>query len=77
MIANCGEIDSMKPLAELVELSEVFFHESTNILDGNLNMLKNLPNLRDISFQERRHYNLKRKDFGQNDSNDMENKKDR
>jgi Leucine-rich repeat (LRR) protein len=59
MIANCGKIDSLKPAAELTELREVFFHESTNILDGDLMVLKKLPHLKDVSFQERRHYNCK------------------
>jgi hypothetical protein len=63
MIANCGKIDSLKPVAELKKLREIFFHESTNILDGNLAILKSLPNLEDVSFQERRHYNCKWEDL--------------
>lgn len=63
MIANCGEIDSLKPLAELTELREVFFHESTNICDGDLAILKALPKLEDTSFQERKHYNCKWEDL--------------
>ena len=71
MIANCGDIESFKPLAELKELREVFFHETTNIRDGDLTPLKLLPKLESVSFQERRHYNLKRRDFGQDYPNDI------
>jgi hypothetical protein len=59
MIPNCGQINSLKPVSKLTKLNEVFFHESTNILDGDLAALKKLPNLKDVSFQERRHYNCK------------------
>jgi Leucine-rich repeat (LRR) protein len=63
MLANCGEIDSLKPVSTLVELKEVYFHESTNIRDGDLAILKMLPKLEDTSFQERRHYNCKWEDL--------------
>jgi hypothetical protein len=63
MIANCGEIESLKPVEELKELREVFFHESTNVRDGDLMVLKALPYLEDVSFQERRHYNCRRDDL--------------
>ena len=63
MIANCGKIDSLKPAAELKELREIFFHESTNILDGDLAILKSLPSLQDVSFQERKHYNCRWEDL--------------
>ena len=71
MIANCGDIDSLRPLADLRELREVFFHESTNVRDGDLQPLKLLPRLEVVSFQERKHYNLTRKDFGQDYPDDI------
>ncbi|OQW33081.1 MAG: hypothetical protein A4E19_06975 [Nitrospira sp. SG-bin1] len=62
-VANDGEIQSFKPLAGLKKLREVHFYESTNIEDGDLTPLKQVPGLVKVSFQERKHYNLKRKDF--------------
>ena len=63
MIANCGEIASLKPVIELKQLEDLFFHESTKIMDGDLAILKELPRLEDTSFQERRHYNCKWEDL--------------
>lgn len=63
MIPNNGPIESLSPLLNLANLKEVYFHESTNILDGNLALLKELPHLEDVSFQERSHYNCKWEDL--------------
>ncbi len=62
-VCNDGAIQSFKPLAGLKKLQDVHFYESTNIEDGDLTPLKQLPRLKKVSFQERNHYNLKRKDF--------------
>lgn len=66
-ICDCGEIESLRPIAKLPELQEVHFYESTNILDGDLSPLKELPKFEDTSFQERKHYNLRGSDFAQRD----------
>ncbi len=63
LICDCGEIKSLAPLLNLQDLKEFIFYESTNIIDGDLSPLKYLPNLEKVSFQERSHYNLQRKDF--------------
>ena len=63
LICDCGEIKSLAPLLNLKNLKEFIFYESTNILDGDLSPLKTLPNLINVSFQERPHYNYQRKDI--------------
>jgi len=63
LICDCGEIKSLVPLLNLQGLKEFIFHESTDILDGDLSPLKKLPNIEKVSFQERPHYNYQRKDI--------------
>jgi hypothetical protein len=53
---NVGDIQSLKPLAQLSQLHRVTFVESTNILDGDLSPLVGLPNFELVAFQNRRHY---------------------
>jgi Leucine-rich repeat (LRR) protein len=62
-LSNNGRIETIKPLARLKKLKKLLLIESTNIVDGDLSVLLTLPNLRDVSFGERRHYNLKNKDM--------------
>ncbi len=59
-VSNCGEIESLKPISKLVNLTELRFIESTNITDGDIKIVSNLPKLEKIIFQNRKHYNLKR-----------------
>ena len=63
--ANNGEIESLSPLRKMKSLEVFHFIESTNIKDGDLSILRELPNLKEVSFQNRRHYNLKRKELPQ------------
>ncbi|MBP9760766.1 MAG: leucine-rich repeat protein [Candidatus Magasanikbacteria bacterium] len=60
---NCGKIDSLKPIATLRNLEEVYFYESTNVEDGDINFLLDLPLLKKIAYQDRKHYSLKRDVF--------------
>lgn len=55
-----GRLPSLKPLEGLRELREVFFYESTNILDGDLSPLTQLPRLKKVSFRNRHHYSHRR-----------------
>jgi hypothetical protein len=55
-----GPIASLGPLRGLDRLEEMLFYESTNISDGDLEPLAALPRLRNVSFQNRRHYSQKR-----------------
>lgn len=58
-ISNCGDIESLEPIRKLQNLTELRFIESTNIIDGNIKIISELPKLKKIIFQNRKHYNLK------------------
>ena len=60
---NLGKVSSLKPLNNLQFLESVTFYESTNIVDGDLSPLAGQKNLSNISFQNRRHYSMRREDF--------------
>ncbi|MEQ9453206.1 MAG: hypothetical protein RLN76_01265 [Phycisphaeraceae bacterium] len=60
---NCGDIESLRPIRRLAQLERLFFVESTNILDGDLTPLLDLEHLRDVSYQNRRHYSHQREFF--------------
>ncbi len=60
LLCDDGEIENLKPISKLQHLKEFYFYESTNIIDGDLSPVSLLPNLKNVSFQNRRHYNLKR-----------------
>lgn len=62
-LIDMGNISSINGIENLTSLNEFLFYESTNISDGDLIPLKNLPSLRKISFQNRKHYTLKSEDF--------------
>jgi hypothetical protein len=63
LLPNNGEIESIRPLRRLRKLREFLFYGSTNIMDGDLTPLKDLPHLEDVVFAPRRHYNLKAEDL--------------
>lgn len=65
LITDLGEIESISFLRDLRELEEVLFYGSTNVKDGNLSFLTWLPKLRNLSFQNRRHYSHRREQFAQ------------
>jgi hypothetical protein len=62
-VSNCKRIESLRPLEKLENLSELRFIESTNITDGGIAFIKKLPSLKNVIFQNRRHYDLKREEF--------------
>lgn len=62
-ICNCGEIETIKPIGQLLRLEKFIFYESTNIVDGDLDVLLTLPELKSVAFRERAHYSLSRKDL--------------
>jgi internalin A len=55
-IDNCGPVASLSPVKGSVNLEELYFVESTNIEDGELELLLQLPRLRIVRFANRRHY---------------------
>ena len=59
-INNCKDLDSILPLKNCIKLKKLFFGESTNILDGKIKLLRELPSIQKVSFANRRHYDIKR-----------------
>ncbi len=55
-LANCSEIRSLAPLFDLQELTDLYAWGSTRIVDGDLRVLLELPNLKTIAFQHRGEY---------------------
>lgn len=53
---NCGRIDSLKPLQNLVQLREVTISGNTRVSDGDLSVLCELPRLETVCVVERKHY---------------------
>lgn len=60
---NDGDIESLKPIANVEGLESILFYESTNIVDGDLSPVMNQKKLENVSFQNRRHYSHRREDF--------------
>ena len=61
-IGNCGQLESLAPLLDCPNLTSVDFSGDTTILDGDISILQNIPNLDYASFLGRRHYNRKPRD---------------
>lgn len=57
IITDCDDIESLEPIRSLAKLTRVFFVGSTKIVDGNVDLDRSLPALKDISFMNRRGYN--------------------
>lgn len=62
-LKRCPEIDSLKPVKGFSALEYVGLLETTNIQDGDLSVLRTLPNLKHASFVDRKHYTDKNADF--------------
>lgn len=60
---KCGQIDSLKPLEKLNMLEELSFTGNTNISDGKLRFLLKNPLLKKVYLQDRRHYDIARKEL--------------
>lgn len=56
-ISECGDVDSLAPIADLHELEELWMYGSTRIVDGDLRPLAALPKLREVRIQSRSSYN--------------------
>lgn len=56
VIGNCKEIRSLEPTRGLDQLERLEFWESTNVLDGDMSVLLELPRLNEARFRNRRHY---------------------
>lgn len=62
-VGQCGEIDSLHPLAGLVKLEQLYAWGTTRIVDGDLSPLARLPALREIAMRDRRDYKPRVKDL--------------
>ena len=62
-ISDCGKIPTLEPIRALTRLRTLHFYGKTEILDGNLQVLRELTNLRDVRFANRGHYSLRREEF--------------
>lgn len=62
-LCNDGELKTIKPLAGLRHLERFLFYESTNVMDGDLTVLKSLPKLKAVAFMERPHYSHSREEL--------------
>ena len=60
---NCGSIESLEPLANLKKIESIRIAQTTDIVDGDIKLLKKLPILKKVYFRERDHYNLRNDDF--------------
>jgi len=58
-VLDCGDIESLAPIRGL-PLETMLFYESTNIRDGDLNVLLDIRSLRDAWYADRRHYSHRR-----------------
>lgn len=54
--SECGDIPSLAPLAGLDRLEVLYAYGTTRVVDGNLSILLELPRLREVRMQDRRHY---------------------
>ena len=59
-LVDDGSIKTLEPLRSASNLEELYFYGTTVIVDGQLALLTELPRLRRTSFQNRRHYSLRR-----------------
>jgi internalin A len=55
-VGDCGGVESLRPMATLEQLEELYAWGSTKILDNDLSPLARLPRLREIRMQDRRSY---------------------
>lgn len=59
-LSEGGHIDSLLPIKGMLDLQELWFYGSTNVVDGRVKFLADMPSLREVRFQNRRHYDAKR-----------------
>ena len=62
-ISNCADIESLSPLLACKDLEILELSQDTTIRDGDLTVLLQMPTLKYVDFENRRHYNLSREDI--------------
>jgi hypothetical protein len=63
LLENLDDITSLKPLKSCSNLEYLGLTDSTKILDGDFNFLKEFPRLKTIVYKNRKHYSDKRQDL--------------
>ncbi|QUJ67373.1 hypothetical protein KDD30_15250 [Photobacterium sp. GJ3] len=56
MLNDCGNINSLRSFDNSQSLESIFFIGNTNVEDGYLTSLLEVPTLKEIRFNERKHY---------------------
>lgn len=56
-------IDSLSPLEKIHSLEYLYLYRPTNVLDGDLSPILKIKSLKDIEFQNKKHYNYKFNDI--------------
>lgn len=57
---DLGRIASLAPVLQLQKLRSLSFYGSTNVVDGSMDVLLDLPNLASVAMQNRTHYSRDR-----------------
>lgn len=65
-LGDCGPIESLRPLVEMRQLEQLYAWGTTEVMDGDLAPLLELPALREIRMRDRRHYRPPLDSFAQN-----------
>jgi len=64
-LVDQGDIPNLAWVSDLSKLKEFIFSGKTNISDGKIQLLTYLNKLRQVSFEDRKHYDVNRKDLQQ------------
>jgi hypothetical protein len=63
-ISECGDIESLAPIAALVQLQTFYAWGSTRVVDRDLSPLAQLPRLKEVRMRDRRDYRPRVADLG-------------
>jgi internalin A len=55
-VSECGDIESLAPIASLERLEKLYAWGSTRVVDGDLSPLARLPRLKEVRMRDRRGY---------------------
>jgi Leucine-rich repeat (LRR) protein len=62
-ISDCPRLESIRPIRGLSKIRTVYMSHTTRVADGDLSVLKALPQLQHASFVDRPTYNCENNDF--------------
>ncbi|WP_109507885.1 hypothetical protein [Nocardioides speluncae] len=55
-LSECGDLPSVAPLRGLTSIEDLLMYGTTKVVDGDLTPIADLPRLRELRMQSRRHY---------------------